>query len=103
MIVVFVVDTSPSMAEPVSSTQSMSKLDLAKMAVESLSKGLDKRVLDHNREFQQESPTSQQSLHNLGLGYCSPDQFLLLSTGRQYSQLSAPALAACGAGGVRGR
>jgi len=99
MIVVFVVDTSPSMAEPVSSTQSMSKLDLAKMAVESLSKGLDKRVLDHNREFQQESPTSQQSLHNLGLGYCSPDQFLLLSTGRQYSQLSAPALAACGAGG----
>jgi len=98
MIVVFVVDTSPTMREKVSSSVTMSKLDLAKMAVESLSKGLDKRVQEHNRAFQQEeSPTSQQSLHNLGLGYCSKDQFLLLSTGRQYSQ--EPALAACGAGG----
>jgi len=113
MIVVFVVDTSPSMAEKIaadgssssssssslssSSSCGMSKLDLAKMAVETLSKGLDQRVQAHNREFQQEKPTSQQSLHNLGLGYCSKDQFLLLSTGRQYAQ--QPALAACGAGG----
>ena len=96
MIVVFVVDTSPSMAEKVGGG-GMSKLDLAKMTVETLSKGLDQRVQAHNREFQQEKPTAQQSLHNLGLGYCSKDQFLLLSTGRQYAQ--QPALAACGAGG----
>ena len=105
MIVVFVVDTSPSMAEKVaggsdgspSPACGMSKLDLAKMAVETLSKGLDQRVQAHNREFQQEKPTAQQSLRNLGLGYAPKDQFLLLSTGRQYAQ--QPALAACGAGG----
>ena len=73
MIVVFVVDTSPSMAEKVaggsdgspSPACGMSKLDLAKMAVETLSKGLDQRVQAHNREFQQEKPTAQQSLRNL--------------------------------------
>lgn len=106
MIVVFVVDTSPSMAHPVSdgsassqpaASKGMSRLDLAKMAVESLAKGLNKRVMEHNMQLQQESTQMKKSLHNLGLGYCPQDQFLLLSTGRQYTQ--QPSTAACGAGG----
>ena len=103
MIVVFVVDTSPSMGQTLvgdgSSERSsrMSRLDLAKMAVESLAKGLRKRVSEHNSQFQQETGAMQQSLHNLGLGHCPNDQFLLLSTGRQKSQ--HPGTAACGAGG----
>lgn len=103
MIVVFVVDTSPSMGQPLvgdgSSERSsgMSRLDLAKMTVESLAKGLRKRVSEHNGQFQQETAAMQQSLHNLGLGHCPNDQFLLLSTGRQKSQ--HPGTAACGAGG----
>jgi len=88
MIVVFVVDTSPSMALKLDI--GMSKLDLAKMAVESISKGLTKRVHEHNSGYNQ----AQQSLHNMGIGFCPPDQFLLLSTGRQYDNT-----ASCGAGG----
>lgn len=101
MIVVFVIDTSPSMGKPLtdeSSSGSMSRLDLAKMTVESLTKGLRKRVSEHNGQFQQENPATQQSFHNLGLGHCKNDQFLLLSTGRQDSQ-HHPGAAACGAGG----
>lgn len=107
MIVVFVVDTSPSMGEPLSSDASlttsggirgMTKLDLAKMTVETLTKGMRKRVSEHNGQFQQEPAVMQQSLHNLGLGHCLPDQFLLLSTGRQET-LHHPAAAACGAEG----
>jgi integrator complex subunit 6 len=75
----------------------MSRLDLAKMAVESLAKGLRKRVSEHNGQFQQETPAMQQSLHNLGLGHVANDQFLLLSTARQKS--THPGTAACGAGG----
>ena len=96
MIVVFVVDTSPSMGKPLAST-GMSKLDLAKMAVESLTKGLRRRISEHNGQFQQETVVMQQSLHNLGLGHCKNDQFVLLSTGRQDSHL--PGAAACDAGG----
>lgn len=100
MIVVFVVDTSPSMGEPLAtaSTKGMTKLDLAKMAVETLTKGMRRRVSEHNSHFQQETAVMQQSFHNLGLGHCKPDQFLLLSTGRQDS-LHHPSAAACGAGG----
>lgn len=103
MIVVFVVDTSPSMAKPLKRDtegpggSGMSRLDLAKMAVESLSKGLTRRVIEHNVSLQQETTATQKSLHNLGLGFCVPDRFLLLSTGRQYTGISATA--ACGAGG----
>lgn len=105
MILVFVVDTSPSMGEPLRSSASsdrskangMTKLDLAKMTVESLAKGLRKRISEHNGQFHQESPLIQQSLHNLGLGPCQSDQFLLLSTGRQ--DLHHPGAAACAAGG----
>jgi len=99
MIVVFVVDTSPSMAKPLSdgTARGMSKLDIAKMTVESLTKAMRKRVSEHNGQFQQETAAMQQSLYNLGLGHCKSDQFLLLSTGRQDSH--HPGAAACGAGG----
>ena len=75
-------------------SRGMSRLDLAKMAVESLAKGLRKRVVEHNVQLQQQTGVMQKSFHNLGLGYCPNDQFLLLSTGRQQS-----GTAACGAGG----
>jgi len=123
MIVVFVIDTSPSMGEVVSNTStfsdygimskptSMSRLDLAKMAVESLTKVLERRVNEHNHKVQMEALASahlggtsninnsvaSKSLQNIGFGFCQPNQFLLLSTGRQYT--SQPASAACGAGG----
>ena len=105
MIVVFVVDTSPSMGKPLRSSapgdgskaNGMTKLDLAKMTVETLAKGLRKRISEHNGQFHQENTVVQQSLHNLGLGPCNSDQFLLLSTGRQ--DLHHPGAAACGAGG----
>ena len=69
----------------------MSRLDLAKMAVESLTKGLNKRAMEHNVQLQQETTNIQKSLHNLGLGFCQQDQFLLLSTGRQYADQPATA------------
>ena len=99
MIVVFVIDTSPSMSQRLvgSKIQGMSRLDLAKMAVESLTKGLNKRISEHNNQLHQLPQSAQQSMHNIGLGYCHQDQFLLLSTSRQGNdQLST---AACGAGG----
>lgn len=100
MIVVFVIDTSPSMGQPLSETSEpgggMSRLDLAKMAVEDIVRGLNKRVSEHN-VYLQHNPQKQNSLRNIGLGFTPNDQFLLLSTGRQHSQ--QPATAACGAGG----
>ncbi len=102
MIVVFVIDTSPSMRQPLSENDrstkggGMSRLDLAKMAVEDIVRGLTKRVTEHNTYLQQH-PQRYQSLRNIGLGFCPNDEFLLLSTGRQHAQL--PATAACGAGG----
>lgn len=103
MIVVFVIDTSPSMSKRVgvserSSTGSgMTRLDLAKMATEEIVRGLKKRILEHNSKLQQAAPKVQESMCNIGLGYASKDELLLLSTGRQYS--SHAATAACGAGG----
>ena len=104
MIVVFVVDTSPSMGLPLhdgsskerSAGTGMSRLDLAKMAVEDIVRGLNKRVTEHNVQLQQQ-PILQKSLRNIGLGFSPNDEFLLLSTGRQHIQ--HPATAACGAGG----
>ncbi|KAL3930710.1 MAG: hypothetical protein SGBAC_011645 [Bacillariaceae sp.] len=104
MIVVFVVDTSPSMGQPLvqpadvsdTSGKGMSKLDLAKMTVEDIVRGLNKRVREHNLQLQQQ-PALQKSMRNIGLGFCQNDKFLLLSTGRQHSQQAATA--ACGAGG----
>ena len=102
MIVVFVIDTSPSMGEPLFTNKTtggnnMTKLDLAKMAVESMSKSLTKRVSEHNLQLQQQPMNVQKTLHNMGLGYAAQDQFLLLSTGRQYPK--HPSSAVCGAGG----
>jgi len=113
MIVVFVIDTSPSMGELVSgsvlpTTTSMSRLDLAKMTVESLTGMLERRVHEHNHKVQMETLTwassssntnnsISKSHQNTRFGFSEPDQFLLLSTGRQYT--SRPASAACGAGG----
>lgn len=104
MIVVFVIDTSPSMRQPLvegsskerSAGSGMSRLDLAKMAVEDVVRGLGKRVTEHNVQLQQQ-PQLQKSLRNLGLGFSANDDFLLLSTGRQH--MLQPATAACGAGG----
>lgn len=88
MIVVFVVDTSPSMAEKLDI--GMSRLDVAKMAVESISKSLSRRISEHNVAFSQ----AQQNMHNMGLASAGQDQFLLLSTSRQYENVTT-----CGAGG----
>lgn len=104
MIVVFVVDTSPSMGEPLKGTSykvgdapvGISRLDLAKMTVESLTKMMDRRVHDHNLKLQSDK-SPLKSLHNMGFGYSANDQFLLLSTGCQHSTQSNSA--ACGAGG----
>ena len=57
MIVVFVVDTSPSMAAPSSANSAtgtkvargISKLDQAKMSIENLCRTLDKRIMGNNR------------------------------------------------------
>ena len=120
MIVVFVVDTSPSMGLPVqpkqdpsdaaagnsnsSSTSSssnntamLSRLDLAKMAVEDLTKGFSRRIQEHNVFLQQQPPPVQKSMCQIGLGYSPPNQYLLLSTSRQHTD--QPSTAACGAGG----
>ena len=74
----------------------MSRLDLAKMAVEDIVRGLNKRVNEHNAYLHQH-PAKHQPLRNIGLGFSPNDEFLLLSTGRQHSQ--QPSTAACGAGG----
>jgi len=93
MIVVFVVDTSPSMGRPAVGDSGMSRLDLAKMAVEDLFKQLRKRLLDHQRIVCEQNQTTQRSFVNLGITTL-PDSLLLLSTARQH-----PDTAACAAGG----
>jgi hypothetical protein len=95
MIVVFVVDTSPSMRESVKG--GLSKLDLAKMFVEQTVRGLKKRVAEHNTLLMQSDVRLQESLRNIGLGYQGKDEILLLATGRQHTD--HPATATCGAGG----
>ncbi|CAB9501123.1 Integrator complex subunit 6-like [Seminavis robusta] len=103
MIVVFVVDTSPSMGQPIAPSRGkgnhsmLSRLDLAKMAVEDLVKGMNRRVQEHNVFLQHQPPAVQKSMVQIGLGYCPANQYLLLSTSRQHTD--QPATAACGAGG----
>eukprot|EP00522_Entomoneis_paludosa_P005355 CAMPEP_0172471352 /NCGR_PEP_ID=MMETSP1065-20121228/67769_1 /TAXON_ID=265537 /ORGANISM="Amphiprora paludosa, Strain CCMP125" /LENGTH=1212 /DNA_ID=CAMNT_0013229447 /DNA_START=86 /DNA_END=3721 /DNA_ORIENTATION=- len=95
MIVVFVVDNSPSMALPAYGESGMSRLDLAKMAVEDISRQLRRRQTQHVKLINEESSMEmQRSYVNLGLGASHPDQLLLLSTARQF-----PETAACAAGG----
>ncbi len=154
MIVVFVVDTSPSMGEPLqpqssssgaatsnstSSTSTsksanaskkakgMSRLDLAKMTVESLVKMMEKRVHDYNFKVQTDTNIANSAANShpknnniitttklgFGFGYAPSDQFLLLSTGCQHNnnnkeinnsnnndmEQSSSSTIACGAGG----
>lgn len=99
MIVVFVVDTSPSMSRPVSGDSGMSRLDLAKMTVEDLSRRLRKGGIEHNSNFVVEAGvggnkggggggggtnSTQRSISNIGQGASRQDALLLLSTSRQH-------------------
>ena len=112
MIVVFVIDTSPSMGKPLvdnsasdhdknnntsGNSNSMSRLDLSKMVVEEVVRKLKKRVHEHNSQLQQLSPKLQESFHNIGLGFIPKDEYLLLSTAPQHT--SQPGTTICGAGG----
>jgi hypothetical protein len=81
MIVVFVVDTSPSMGRP--SLGGLSRLDVAKIAVE-----------DFLRQWRRLRSESCPQAGTLGQLPVATDQFLLLSTSRQH-----PDTAACAAGG----
>lgn len=97
MIFVFVIDTSPTMSRPAVGNSGMSRLDVAKMVVEDLSRQLRKRHSEHTRLLMQDAdPVLQRSIVNLGQrgNLAGGDAFLLLSTSRQY-----PDTAACGAGG----
>ncbi|MEM1010336.1 MAG: hypothetical protein AAGJ35_15190, partial [Myxococcota bacterium] len=72
----------------------MSRLDLAKMMVESLTKSLGKRLSDHASVVNSHKSLGQ-LWHAMGLGYVGADHFMLLTTTRQYG----PSTALCGAGG----
>ena len=120
MIVVFVIDTSSSMAQPaqsgggVTGYSSLSRLDLAKMSVENLTRSMDKRILEHNRNVlmaaqQHQLQQQQQSQQHIEIGRLEKfDEFLLLSTSLQPDSngngSSSPSstldsIEACGAGG----
>lgn len=67
MIIVFVVDTSPTMAKPAVGDSGMSRLDVAKMAVEDLTRQLKKKQAEHLRQLMQDAnPSLQRSIVNLG-------------------------------------
>lgn len=116
----FVVDTSSSMAQPaqsgggVTGYSSLSRLDLAKMSVENLTRSMDKRILEHNRNVlmaaqQHQLQQQQQSQQHIEIGRLEQfDEFLLLSTSLQPDSndngSSSPSstldsIEACGAGG----
>ena len=104
MIVVFVVDTSPSMAAPSSggnrgdaSARGISRLDVAKMSIEHLARGMDKRIVENNRSFLMASAQAasmmaagKQQQPDVGRleGF---DEFLLLSTSLQPDVAPPPA------------
>jgi hypothetical protein len=88
MIVVFVVDTSPSMSRPVSSSVGgMSRLDLAKQVVEDLSRRIRKGCAEHNSLHA--TTSNVRSLSNVGQGPSREDALLLLSTSRQHPDTAA--------------
>jgi hypothetical protein len=96
MIFVFVVDTSPSMGQPALSNSSLSRLDVAKMAVEDFHRQWRKlRNAPIRTTVQNASENAAASLLGpLGQLPTQEDQFLLLSTSRQHSDT-----ALCAAGG----
>lgn len=101
MIVVFVVDTSPSMGQPSSSVgnsspaRGISRLDVAKMSIEHLARSMDKRIMQNNRSFlfasaQAASMTAAQQ-QRIDVGRLEEfDEFLLLSTSLQPDSSSPP-------------
>ena len=124
MIVVFVVDTSPSLAAPSSTSTNhdgsggaaagLTKLDVAKMSVENLARNMDKRILEHNRSVLLASAKAASTKQQVDVGRLEQfDEFLLLSSSLQPDILSsdknvpsmeavaeaAEAHASCGAGG----
>ena len=93
MIVVFVVDTSPSMSRPAEGDSGLSRLDIAKMAVENTVRQWRKMRANHMTSAIASSNV-QRSLDSLGQWPIVNDQFLLLSTSRQH-----PGTASCAAEG----
>lgn len=101
MIVVFVVDTSPSMGQTSSSVcnsstaKGISRLDVAKMSIEHLARSMDKRIIENNRSFlfasaQAASMTAAQQ-QRIDVGRLEEfDEFLLLSTSLQSDSSSPP-------------
>jgi len=101
MIVVFVVDTSPSMGQPSSTdcnsspARGISRLDVAKMSIEHLARSMDKRIMENNRSFlfasaQAASMTAAQQ-QRIDVGRLEEfDEFLLLSTSLQVDSSSPP-------------
>jgi len=124
MIVVFVVDTSPSMAAPSNNgsvggaAKGISRLDVAKMSVENLARSMDKRIMENNRSVLLASAQAasmavgkaQQQQQDVGR-LEQFDEFLLLSSSLQPDldgttvpsvdaiAAAAEAHASCGAGG----
>ena len=84
MIVVFVIDTSPSMAKAANQNGKggVSRLDVAKMATENISRSMDKRVADHNRSVLVASAQSGGRQHQVRR-LEQFDEFMLLSTSLQ--------------------
>ena len=111
MIVVFVVDTSPSMAAPSSgdngdggdaAARGISKLDVAKMTIEHLARSMDKRIMENNKSFLMASAQAasmmvvgkqqQQQQQHLDIERLEEfDEFLLLSTSLQPDAAPPPA------------
>jgi len=85
------------MALPANSTNAkgLSKLDVSKMCIESTTRALDKRIIDHNRSVftQRARMTDVGRLERF-------DEYLLLSTSlQQHSGSSVETHSSCGAGG----
>jgi len=113
MIVVFVVDTSPSMAAPSNNNintsgghdgtaaRGISRLDIAKMSIENLARSMDKRIMENNRsvllasaQIAASMAAGKQPQRHQDIGRLEQfDEFLLLSSSLQpdtISQASSP-------------
>jgi hypothetical protein len=84
MIFVFVVDVSPTMGSPVLGRSGISRLDLAKMAIEDLIRQWRKMRAEHSRILGRASNDRQRCVMNLGQYTNTTDYFFLLSTARQH-------------------
>lgn len=83
MIIVFVVDTAPSMGRPACGISGISRLDVAKMLVEDFIRQWRKMRSEHNRLLGRISTEKQRCVLNLGQYTTTTDQFFLLSTAQQ--------------------